>query len=486
MNFVFQDILGELIVRKNIEGGDYKSVTCDSRKVINGSIFVAIKGTVSDGHDYIESAISSGATAIVAQHLPDGVSGVEIKDAYLAYALLVRYFYGTPDLDLELFGVTGTNGKTTSAYLLEHILSYCGVPCGLLSTIECRYGEKREKSQATTPDSSVLYSAFRRMKDAGLKACAFELSSHALHQKRAGGVKLRGAILTNITRDHLDYHKTEENYFQAKKIAFTHLLDPDDGVAVININDKGGKRMARELAGVCRVITFGANPAADWFLTDIDSNLEKASFSLKNHRQELKISSSLFGRHNIENLAGAILLAVDCGLPCEKVIEAVENFVRIPGRLERYIDSDGVFYFVDYAHTPDALAKVLGTLRSNASGRLFSVFGAGGNRDRGKRPQMGLAAAQYADILVITSDNPRDEEAESIINDIVSGIPEGKKYVVIPDRREAIRYAAVNSTNSDVVLISGKGHEDYQEIAGVKYDFSDAVELGKILEELNK
>lgn len=486
MYFDFQNILGDLITGKNIDGGNYSGVTCDSRKVIPGLIFVAIKGFLADGHDYIGSAVSSGAAAVVANHLPAGVPGVEVKDSYLACALLQRHFYGTPDLELDLFGVTGTNGKTTSAYLLEHILSYCNIPCGLLSTIECHFGNGREKSNSTTPDSAGLYLAFRRMSDSGLKACSFELSSHALHQSRAGGAKLRGVILTNITRDHLDYHGTAENYFQAKKLAFTRLLDPDTGVAVINVDDPGGERMARELAGICRVVTFGSTPAADWLLTDVDSNIERASFILKNYRKELKVSTALFGRHNMENLAGAILLAIEYGIDDEKVLESVANFVRIPGRLERYIDSDGVFYFVDYAHTPDALERVLGTLKENTRGRLFSVFGAGGNRDRGKRPQMGLAASKYADVLVVTSDNPRDEKPEAIISDIVSGIPEGREFTVIPDRREAIRYAADNSKNGDVVLISGKGHEDYQEIAGVKYNFSDAVELGKILEELNK
>lgn len=486
MDFDFQNILGDLITGKNIGSGNYSGVTCDSRKVVRNSIFIAIKGFLADGHDYIDSAIASGATAIVANHLPPGVAGVEVKDTYLACALLQRYFYGTPDRELDLFGVTGTNGKTTSAYLLEHILSSCGISCGLLSTIECRFGKIREKSNSTTPDSAGLFSAFRRMSDAGLKACSFELSSHALHQSRAGGTKLRGVILTNITRDHLDYHGSVENYFQAKKLAFTKLLDTDNGVAVINIDDKGGERMARELAGVCRVVTFGTAPAADWLLTDIKSSIEGASFTLKNYQSELKISTALFGRHNIENLAGTILLALDYGLPYEKIREAVCNFMRIPGRLERYIDSDGVFYFVDYAHTPDALEKVLGTLRTEVNGRLFSVFGAGGNRDRGKRPQMGLAASKYADILIVTSDNPRDEKPEDIISEIVSGIPDGSEYVVIPDRKEAIRYAAEHSKSSDVVVITGKGHEDYQEISGIKHCFSDAVELGKILEELNK
>ncbi len=486
IKFDFRGILGNLVIRQNIDTGSYSGVFSDSRKVEENSIFVAIKGTVSDGHEYICSAVAKGAKAVVARHLPDGVPGVEVKDSALACALLHRHFYGCPDNDLALFGVTGTNGKTTSAFLIEHIFSYCGTPCGLLSTIEWRLGNCKEKADCTTPDSAGLYQAFSRVRDAGLKACAFELSSHALHQNRAGGVRLRGAVLTNITRDHLDYHGTAENYFQAKKLAFTKLLDPDYGAAVINVDDQGGERMARELAGICRTVTFGSTPAADWILSDVRCSIEKSSFSLKNYQKELKISTSLFGRHNIENLAGAILLALDCGLPEDKVIEAVANFIRIPGRLERYVDSDGVFYFVDYAHTPDALERVLSTLRSNTSGRLFSVFGAGGNRDRGKRPQMGLAAAEHADVVIVTSDNPRNENPQDIIDEIVAGIPAGKEYIVIPDRREAIRYAASNSRNSDVVLISGKGHEDYQEISGVRYDFSDAVELGKILEELNK
>ena len=486
MNFNFKEILGDLILRQNIDTGDYSGVFCDSRRVKENSVFVAVRGTVSDGHNYINQALSSGAKAVVAEELPENIPGVEVKDSSMACALLYRHFYGCPDKELALFGVTGTNGKTTSAYLIEHILSYCGVPCGLLSTIECRLGKNREKSNSTTPGSESLYSSFRKVNDAGLKACAFELSSHALHQNRAGGIRLRGAVLTNITRDHLDYHGTVENYFQAKKRAFTRLLDPDNGVAVINVDDPGGERMARELAGICRLLTFGTTPAADWQITDFESSIENASFVLKNYQKELKITTSLFGRHNIENLAGVILLCLDFGLPEEKVLEAVSDSIHIPGRLERYVDSDGVFYFIDYAHTPDALERVLSTLRNDVRGRLFSVFGAGGNRDRGKRPEMGRAAAKHADVIIITNDNPRDENPQDIINEIISGIPENKEYIVIPDRKEAIRYAASHSKNSDVVLISGKGHEDYQEIAGVRYDFSDAAELGKILEELNK
>ena len=487
MFFDFTDVLGDLVceIRGDING-QYSQVTRDSRNVEANSIFVAVKGVSFDGHDFIDQALLSGAKAIVAEKLPDGAQGVVVSDSAAADALLQRHFYGTPDRDLSLFGVTGTNGKTTSVYILEHILNLCDVPCGLLSTIEFRTGGDRGKSNCTTPDAATLYRSFAEMRGNFLKAAAFELSSHALCQKRAFGLNLRGAILTNITRDHLDYHGSAENYFLAKKICFTKLLDPESGTAVINVDDAGGERMARELAGFCRVITFGSVPEAEWKISDIQSNLEETTFKLQNYQNEYWVKTSLFGKHNIENLTGAILLAFDYGIAPEKVLAAVADPIRIPGRLERYIDSDGVVYFVDYAHTPDALDRVLGTLKKDVPGKLIAVFGAGGDRDRGKRSEMGRAAAKHADKLIITSDNPRSEEPLDIINDIVSGLPSYASYRIEPDRREAIRSAINDARKGDVVLISGKGHEDYQEIKGVSSHFSDAVELGRLLEELKR
>ena len=485
MYFNFSDILGNLVceIRGDING-EYHQVTRDSRKVEAGAIFTAVKGVSFDGHDYIDQALLSGAKAIVAEHLPSGADGVVVSDSAAADALLQRHFYGVPDTALDLFGVTGTNGKTTNVYILEHIFNQCDVPCGLLSTIENHLGEKPVKSFATTPDATVLYRSFAEMRKNSLKSAVFELSSHALHQKRVHGVKLRGAILTNITRDHIDYHGSAENYFQAKKLCFTKLLDSECGVAVINVDDSGGERMARELAGFCRVITFGSVPEAEWQISDLQSNLDGIKFRLKNYQHEYIVNSSLFGKHNAENLTGAILLAIDYGISPEQVLSAVAEPIRIPGRLERYTDSEGVFYFVDYAHTPDALDRVLGTLKKDVPGRLFAVFGAGGDRDQGKRSEMGRAASRHADKLIITSDNPRSEDPLDIINDIVSGVPTDADYQIEPDRRNAIRAAVTATRPGDAVLISGKGHEDYQEIKGIRYDFSDAVELGKLLEEL--
>lgn len=485
MYFDFKQLLGDLVERVNGDvNGEYTSVVCDSRRCVGGSVFVAVKGAVCDGHDFIDQALLSGAKAIVAEKLPSGAAGVEVNDSAAANAILQRHFYGTPDEKLALFGVTGTNGKTTSVYLIEHILNSCAIPCGLLSTIEWKLGSCIEKSNCTTPDSATLYRLFASMKESELKAAAFELSSHALHQKRAHGIKLRGAILTNITRDHLDYHGTFENYFQAKKICFSKLLDPDCGVAVINVDDAGGLRMARELAGFCRVVTFGSIPEADWIISDYSSSIEGSSFTLKNYCSQYSVKTSLSGKYNAENLTGAILLAADLGIPFQDILTAVADNIRVPGRLERYIGPSGIHYFVDYAHTPDALERVLTTLKSDVRGKLIAVFGAGGDRDRGKRCEMGRAAAKHADMLIVTSDNPRSENPESIIADIVSGIPSYTKYEIEPDRSKAIRLAVTLARPGDAVLISGKGHEDYQEIMGIKHPFSDAVELGKALEEL--
>ena len=482
----FNAILGGLITEeRGVINGEYTAVCRDSRKVVSGSVFVAIRGGVCDGHDFIDSALLAGAKCIVAEHLPAGATGVKVSDSAAADALLQKAFYGNSDEDLDLFGVTGTNGKTTSVYILQHILNSCFVSCGLLSTIEWRLGKNDvQKSNCTTPDSASFYTCLNQMRNNGMKAAAFELSSHALHQKRVHGIKMRGAVLTNITRDHLDYHGNAENYFNAKKICFTKLLDPDYGAAVINVDDAGGKRMARELAGFCRIITFGSTPEAEWMITDFASNSEGMSFTLKNYCGSYHITSQLCGRHNAENLTGAILLALDYGIPAEKVLSAAAEYIRIPGRLEKYTDSDGICYFIDYAHTPDALAKVLSTLKKQTSGKLIAVFGAGGDRDRGKRSEMGSAVSGYANELIITSDNPRSEDPLDIIQDIVSGLPSYAEYHIEPDRRLAIKEAVLRAKHGDTVLISGKGHEDYQEICGVRHPFSDAVELGKLLEEL--
>ena len=485
MYFDITALLGDMISR--ISGnvnGEYSSVVSDSRKVESGSIFVAIQGTISDGHDFIDAAILSGAKMVVAEKLPDGTVGVEVNDTAEANAILHRHFYGYPDEDLSLFGVTGTNGKTTSVYLIEHIFNSCGIPCGLLSTIEWHLGERREKSSCTTPDSGSLYKCFSEMKKSALKAAAFELSSHALQQKRAHGLKLRGAVLTNITRDHLDYHGTFENYFQAKKKCFSKLLDPDCGTAIINVDDPGGERMARELSGFCKVVTFGSIPAADWIISDVVSSVDGSCFKLRNYCCEYQVKTQLSGKYNIENLTGAILLALDYGIPPDDVLKSANGDIRVPGRLEKYTGPSGISYFVDYAHTPDALDRVLATLKRDLTGKLIAVFGAGGDRDHGKRSEMGMAAAKRADMLIVTSDNPRTEDPLSIIQDIVSGIPPYTEYQIEPDRAEAIRLAVKTARPGDVVLISGKGHEDYQEIMGVKHPFSDAVELGKALEEL--
>ena len=481
----FSDILGDLITKQcgNVDG-DYSFVTRDSRRVVPGSVFVAVKGCTFDGHDFIDSALIAGAKAVIAEKLPDGANGIEVSDSALADALLQRALRGNPDEKLALFGVTGTNGKTTSVFVLEHIFNSCGISCGLLSTIELHLGNKVCKSACTTPDSEHFYSNLGELRDNAVQAVAFELSSHALHQKRVHGIALRGAILTNITRDHLDYHGTVENYFQAKKICFTKLLDPDCGVAVINVDDAGGERMARELAGFCKVLTFGSNPTAEWMISDYQDTYDGMSFTLKNYCNEYHVKSQLTGRHNAENLTGAILLALDYGIPGEKILSAVSEYIRVPGRLERYIDSDEICYFIDYAHTPDALERVLSTLKKQTTGKLFAVFGAGGDRDRGKRCEMGRAASKYANEIIVTSDNPRNEDPSVIINDIISGLPSYAKYTVEPDRRAAIKEAVLRARHGDIVLISGKGHEDYQEIKGVRYPFSDAVELGKLLEEL--
>ncbi len=480
----FERILGELfIIRRGLDGNVRGQVRNDSRLVLPGDIFVAIPGSKTDGHKFIPTAIASGAQMVVHQndlpHYDEKTTYLQVTDAGRAYSRLGRAFYDRPAQGLPLLRVTGTNGKTTTAFLVEHLFRHAGVPCGLISTVEYRDGKITAPAVNTTPEAGVLFPLLATMRKNGLKAAAMELSSHALAQGRASGAKFHTAIFTNLTGDHLDYHKDMEHYYEAKTLLFRELFAPD-GTAVINVDDPYGLRLSNEL-GSRHVITFGESAAAEWRITNIELDETGSRFRLEHEDAAYEVASNLLGEHNIHNLAGAILAVRNYGLPDADIDHALQVPIRVPGRLEKFTAPNGVVFYVDYAHTDDALMHVLGVLRKITRGKLWAVFGAGGDRDRTKRPRMGKAAAQFADKIILTSDNPRSEDPQEIIAEIRAGIPSETIITIEADRRKAIRLAADRAKPGDVILIAGKGHENYQEIDGVRYHLDDREVLQDIL-----
>ncbi|MDD3885299.1 MAG: UDP-N-acetylmuramoyl-L-alanyl-D-glutamate--2,6-diaminopimelate ligase [Victivallaceae bacterium] len=468
--------LDELFVAQRGFDGIFRGqVRCDSRKILPGDAFVAISGAKLDGHEFIDEAIRRGAQTIVhTRELASycsHVSFVQVTDATRAYSRLVREFWRRPDEKLPLIGVTGTNGKTTTAFLVEHLFRASGTPCGLISTVEYRDGKITMPASNTTPEAGVLFPMLDTMRRNGMKAAVMELSSHALDQGRVDGVKFHTAIFTNLTGDHLDYHKDMESYYRAKRLLFTELFAPD-GVAVINIDDPYGRRLIDELGGR-NIISFGCSAGASCRITNVELDADKSLFRLESEAATIDVVTNLIGEHNVHNLAGAIIAANNYGLSIADIKHALAQPIQVPGRLQKYTAPSGADFYVDYAHTDDALKNVLGILKKLVRGKLWVVFGAGGDRDRTKRPRMGRVAAGLADKLVLTSDNPRGESPDAIIAEIAAGIPETADCMIEPDRRRAIEYAFANAGAGDIVLVAGKGHENYQEIKGVRHHFDD-------------
>lgn len=479
------EVLRELSPK--ITGADLplpQNAAVSTGNIVSGGIFIAISGNKADGHDFIPQALETCQVIVHSKPLALTASGktfCQVSDTRKAAALIFRALSGMPDARLKLLGVTGTNGKTTTVCLLRHL--FAG-RCGMLSTVEYDNGRTVVPATHTTPGPEALFKAFREMADHQLEYAAMELSSHALDQSRAYGCSFTCAIFTNLTGDHLDYHQDMESYYQAKKRFFTELL-ARDGCAVINIDDAGGERLARELADFSgTLLTFGCRKEAMCRIRDLTCSASGIAFVLETPTGKLLLESTLNGRFNAYNLAGAVLAAWFCGLDERRITERLALPVRVPGRLEKFSRPGGAAFFVDFAHTDDALVNVLDTLRQLRPERLICLFGAGGSRDRSKRPRMGAAAAANADILILTSDNPRDEDPAKIIEDVLSGIPDAEKCCVIPDREQAIRHAVKIARKGDIVLIAGKGHENTQEIRGVKIPFSDAEVLSKLLKDL--
>ena len=458
---------------------DITGVQIDSRQVQPGNLFVAVKGTQADGHAFIPKAIENGAAAVLQsdplpQDAPEGVTFVRVADTEEAVGRVATAFYGDPTSRLKLVGVTGTNGKTTIATLLYHLFRNLGYKCGLCSTV-CNYIDGREvPTEHTTPDPITLNRLLGEMAEAGCEYAFMECSSHAIHQKRIGGLKFAGGIFTNLTRDHLDYHKTFENYRDAKKAFFDHL--GADAFAITNADDKNGGVMVQNTAAAVR--TYSTRSAADYKGRILEESIEGMLLDIDG----TEVSVHFVGRFNVSNLLGVYGAALMLGVEKNEVLRQLSLLHPVNGRFEAIRSPKGFSAIVDYAHTPDALVNVLTAINDiRRGGRIITVCGAGGNRDKGKRPIMAREAAERSDRVVITSDNPRFEEPEAIIADMMAGVPEElrPKVLCITDRREAIRAAAMMAEKGDIILVAGKGHEPYQDVKGVKHHFDDHEEIRK-------
>lgn len=468
------EVIGE--TDKNIIG-----VHSDSRKVEKDSLFVAVRGVTTDGHKYIPVVASTHVGAIVCEELPpsleNGITYIKVADSAEALGLLASAWYGHPSTRLSLVGVTGTNGKTTTATLLYEMAKLEGYKAGLLSTV-CNYVHDRAiPTTHTTPDPLTLNELLAEMVEAGCDYAFMEVSSHAAQQRRIAGLRFKGAVFSNLTRDHLDYHGTVENYMNAKKMFFDML--PSDAFALVNADDKAGAYMVQNTRA--KVYTYSLRSDADFRCKILETRLDGTLLQLNGREIEVGFT----GRFNAYNLTAVYGASILTGFAEEEVAVNMSRLVPVAGRFQTFRSADGVTAIVDYAHTPDALVNVLDTIREviGSEGRVTTVVGAGGNRDHGKRPLMAREAACRSDLLILTSDNPRNEEPDTIIADMRGGLNdvEMRRTLCITDRREAIRTAIRMARPGEVVLVAGKGHEPYQEVCGVRHHFDDREEVSREL-----
>lgn len=474
-------------ILRNIPISEYKGnldievldICFDSRKVQKGSIYVAQKGVQVDGHRFIETSIMNGAKTIVCEKYPDtiheDITYVKVKHSNISLALLSKNFYNNPSKEIKLVGITGTNGKTSIATLLYKLFGELGYKVGLLSTIENYIGTQKYVATHTTPDIVTLNRLLREMVDTGCEYCFMEVSSHALVQQRTYGLHFTGGVFTNITHDHLDYHKTFPDYIKAKKSFFDQL--GKDSFALINTDDKNGAIMTQNTEA--KVYSYAIKSKADYHGKIVERHFDTTLIEIN----KTELWTNFIGDFNVYNLLAvygvAHLLRID-----DEALVALSSLKPVSGRLDTFVSSQGIIAVIDYAHTPDALKNVLRTLRPLAADKnLIVIVGAGGDRDKSKRPEMGRIATQWADKIIITSDNPRNESPENIIEDIYKGImPEKEQETLcIVNRKEAIKTATMIAQQGDIIVIAGKGHENYQEIAGERYHFDDKEEIKKIL-----
>lgn len=462
-------------------------VQIDSRKVKKGSLFIAERGTQTDGHVFIPAAVKNGAAAVVCETMPEEIDGntvfVRLESTEAAAGPIATQFYGDPSRKLKLVGVTGTNGKTTIATLLYNMFRKFGYKCGLCSTV-CNYIDgEAVPADHTTPDPVTLNYLLGRMADAGCQYAFMEVSSHSIAQKRIGGLVFAGGIFTNLTRDHLDYHKTFENYRDAKKAFFDGL--PKTAFAITNGDDKNGMIMVQNTAATVK--TYSTRSMADFRARILEMSFEGMLLEIDGR----EVSVPFVGKFNVSNLLAVYGAARMLGREAMEILTTLSTLHSVAGRFETLRSPSGYTAIVDYAHTPDALVNVLSAIHEvlkesrSLESKVITVCGAGGNRDKGKRPIMAAEAANRSDRVVITSDNPRFEDPQAIIKDMTAGLTaaQRRKVVTIADRREAIKAACMMADKGDVILIAGKGHEDYQEISGVKHHFDDREEVRKVFEQ---
>lgn len=477
--------LSQLIINLNHLGitgetsKDVKGVNIDSRKVGQDHLFIAVRGTQADGHNFIGKAIEAGASVIVCEELPADINPevtyIKVENSESVVGHIATAFYGNPTLRMQLVGVTGTNGKTTIATVLYNMFRKMGYKAGLISTVVNYIDGEAIPTEHTTPDPITLNELLGRMADAGCEYAFMEVSSHSVVQNRIGGLKFAGGIFTNITRDHLDYHKTFENYLKAKKQFFDNL--PEDAFAITNADDKNGMVMVQNTKA--RIKTYSVRSMADFRAKIIECHFEGMYLDIDGR----EVGVQFIGKFNVSNLLAVYGAACMLSKDPHEVLVAMSAMTPVSGRFEALRSPEGYTAIVDYAHTPDALENVLNAIHDvlDGKGDVITVCGAGGNRDKGKRPLMAQEAAKQSDKVIITSDNPRFEEPQDIINDMLAGLDttQMKKVIAIADRREAIKTACMLAKKNDVILIAGKGHEDYQEIKGVKHHFDDKEEVQK-------
>ena len=458
----------------------------DSRLVSTGDVFVAIRGTLSDGHDYIEKAISLGAIAVVCETMPaafaNGVTYIEVKKASSALAYMASNYYGNPSASLKLVGITGTNGKTTIATLLYQLFRNAGFSAGLLSTVKIMVNDKEYPATHTTPDSLTINKYLQEMVANGAEYCFMEVSSHGIHQHRTEGLHFVGGVFTNLSHDHLDYHATFAEYRDVKKSFFDNL--PKSAFAVVNVDDKNGLVMLQNTAA--KKLTYALKTYADYMAQILENQL--SGLLLKVNGEEVWVK--LIGTFNAYNLLAIYATAVNLGLDEREALRLLSELESVSGRFQFIVSDSNITAIVDYAHTPDALENVLNTIGAirTRNEQLITVVGCGGDRDTTKRPIMAHIASSISDRAIFTSDNPRSEIPEVIIEDMEKGVePQNyKKTVAVVDRKQAIKIACQLARPNDIILIAGKGHETYQEIKGVKYDFDDMKTVKEILGQLNK
>lgn len=461
-----------------VERKDVESITYDSRRVKKNTLFVAVRGFNSDGHNYILEAINKGATAVVLENMavvPEeifrhrNVTRIVVQSSRDALSRISDAFYKQPSSKLTTVGITGTKGKTTTSFFLKNIFETAGMKTGLIGTIANYIGDEKIYTSMTTPESSDLHMLFADMVSSGCTSAVMEVSSHSLVLKRVASVSFMCAVFTNLTSDHLDFHKTHEEYFSAKKILFD-MLD-ENSSAVFNIDDPAGEKIVADCRA--RRISYGKSTGADYRLTNVSYDLDGTSFDIIRSGETFRVFTRLIGEFNAYNAVSAIAAAEAVGIDIKTAIEGIANAPQVPGRFE-VISKNDRSVIVDYSHTADSLEKTLLAIRQITGGSrpVYTVFGCGGNRDKTKRPVMGQIAARLSTRAYVTSDNPRNEEPMDIINDIVAGI-DTHNYEVIENRRTAIQTAIENSEENAVILIAGKGHETYQEIHGVRHHFSD-------------